>query len=73
MKRGYGTETGGHGDTLTRGNRDAMTLNHAPNHVGFGIGPELCVVQDRVQGKPCTMLGTGRANLWFSVGGVSGQ
>jgi len=27
-------------------------LNHAPNHVGFGIGPELCVVQDKVQGSP---------------------
>ena len=27
-------------------------LNHAPNHVGFGIGPELRVVQDKVQGSP---------------------
>jgi len=25
-------------------------LNHAPNHAGFGICPELNVVQDRVQG-----------------------
>jgi hypothetical protein len=57
------------GDTERHRNGDAETLNHAPNHVGFGIGPELCVVQDRVKGRPCeplrvqggprTMLGSG--------------
>jgi hypothetical protein len=27
-------------------------MHHAPNHVGFGISPELNVVQDGVHGSP---------------------
>jgi hypothetical protein len=27
-------------------------MHHAPNHVGFGISPELNVVQDGVYGSP---------------------
>jgi len=42
-------------------NSDRETLNHAMHHVGCMISPELNVVQDRVQGKPCTMLGSGQA------------
>jgi len=42
-------------------NSDRETLNHAMHHVGCMISPELNVVQDRVQGKLCTMLGSGQA------------
>jgi hypothetical protein len=56
MEGGIGSKTTwqlgemGKKDTETQRLGDAKTLNHAPNHVGFGISPELHVVQDRVQG-----------------------
>jgi hypothetical protein len=39
------------GGSLPVGSGEGEALNHAMNHIGFMIRPELNVVQDKVQGK----------------------